>query len=143
MKETLFDAVGGLPTLRKVHKIFYDKVYVHPWLRQFFLDHSQESIENRQTDFMGQKMGGPIEYLGKPLAMAHRHMYITTELFEVRKLLLEESLIEAGIDPILIKRWLKIDSAFNQAIIKDSIESFYKNSFRYQKRLIIPKPQSD
>jgi len=45
-KITLFDAVGGLPTLQKVHKIFYDKVYAHPWLGPFFEGHSQEAIEN-------------------------------------------------------------------------------------------------
>lgn len=96
MKQSLFDAVGGLSTLQKVHRIFYDKVYAHPWLGPFFEGHSQEAIENRQTQFMGQKMGGPIAYTGKALELAHRRMYITKELLEVRQALLKEALEEVG-----------------------------------------------
>ena len=139
-RQTLFDAVGGLPVLQRVHKIFYDKVYAHPWLGQFFEGHSQEAIENRQTSFMAEKMGGPVEYMGKHPKMAHRHMYITEELFELRRQLLEDSLREAGVSDQLSERWLRIDSAFMKNIVKDSIESFYQESFKYERRLIIPKP---
>jgi truncated hemoglobin YjbI len=63
MKQTLFDAVGSLPTLKKVHKIFYDKVYIHSWIGQFFIGHNQDVTENRQTSFMADKMGGPLNIL--------------------------------------------------------------------------------
>lgn len=139
-KPSLFDAVGALPTLQRVHKIFYDKVYAHPWLGQFFAGHDQVAIENRQTSFMAEKMGGPVEYMGKHPKMAHRHMYITEELFELRRQLLEDSLREAGVSDELSERWLRIDSAFMKNIVKDSIESFYQESFKYERRVIIPKP---
>jgi hemoglobin len=138
--QTLFDAIGGLPTLRKVHKIFYDKIYAHDWLTLFFAGHDQQSIENRQTKFMAKKMGGPVEYYGKQPLMAHRHMYITRELFDLRHELLKASLREAGIADDLARRWLKIDYAFMRQIVKPSIESFYQTTFQYEKRLIIPKP---
>jgi hemoglobin len=138
--QTLFDAIGGLPTLRKVHKIFYDKIYAHDWLTLFFAGHDQQSIENRQTKFMAEKMGGPVEYYGKQPLMAHRHMYITRELFDLRHELLKASLREAGIADDLARRWLKIDYAFMRQIVKPSIESFYQTTFQYEKRLIIPKP---
>ena len=141
-KRTLFDEVGGLPILQKVHKIFYDKVYAHPWLKQFFAGHNQQIIEDRQTAFMGGKMGGPIEYLGKTLKMAHRHMYITEELFELRRQLLIDSLCEAGVPAPLRERWLKIDSAFKRMIVKKSIADFYHYTWNYQKRLIILKPNA-
>ncbi len=140
MKPTLFDAVGGLPTLQRVHKIFYDKVYTHDWLGQFFAGHSQESIENRQTSFMAEKMGGPVEYWGKEIKYAHEAMFITRELFEVRHALLEESLIEAGLPDELRTRWLRIDSAFMKLIVKDSIESFYSVTWPYKQRIIVPQP---
>jgi hemoglobin len=143
MKPTLYDAVGGLPVLQRVHKIFYDKIYAHPWLKQFFEGHNQQAIENRQTEFMGQKMGGPINYGGKHPKMAHRHMYITQELFELRQHLLRESLLEAAVPQDLIQRWLKIDAAFMPVIVKDSIESFYQWTWKYEKRIIIPKPDSE
>ncbi len=140
MKETLFDQVGGLPTLEKVHKIFYDKVYIHPWLGKFFEGHQQEAIEQRQTSFMAEKMGGDVNYMGKMPKMAHRQMYITQELFEVRRDLLQASLQEADVPEGLSERWLRIDEAFMKAIVKPSIEAFYKDTFKYEKRVIIPKP---
>jgi len=138
-KLTLFDAIGGLPTLQKVHKIFYDKVYAHPWLGKFFIGHNQEAIENRQTSFMAVKMGGDVTYMGKEPKMAHRAMYITQELFDLRTELLRESLMEVGLSEDLIERWIKIDNAFKNQIVKDSIEDFYKNTWKYEKRKIIPK----
>lgn len=142
MKQTLFDAIGGLPTLQRAHKIFYDKVYAHYWLKHFFEGHSQETIENRQTTFMAEKMGGPVEYWGKDIQYAHENMYITRELFEVRHELLEESLCEAGVPEELRERWLRIDNAFMKQIIKDSIESFYSVTWPYRKRIIVPKPET-
>lgn len=139
MKQTLFTAVGGLPTLQKVHKVFYDKIYAHAWLQQFFIGHNQQAIEDRQTSFMAEKMGGPAEYWGKDPKMAHRHMYITQELFDIRQQLLHESLQEAGVSEDLAQRWLKIDSAFKRQIVKPSIEDFYHTTWKYEKRIIIPK----
>jgi len=139
-QETLFDAVGGLETLKKVHKIFYDKIYAHNWLKLFFAGHNQQSIENRQTAFMAEKMGGPVEYFGKQPAMTHRHMYITKKLYDIRHELLRDSLHEAGVEGALSERWLKIDYAFIRQIVKPSIESFYQTTFRYEKRIIIPEP---
>ena len=139
MKQTLFDAVGGLPTLQKVHKIFYDKVYAHEWLGKFFDGHSQEAIEIRQTQFMAEKMGGEVDYWGKDMEYAHEAMYITPELFELRHALLEESLREAGVPEDLRERWLRIDAAFRKQIVKDSIESFYSKTWPYRKRVSIPR----
>jgi len=140
-KETLLDAVGGLPTLEKVHKIFYDNIYAHPWIGQFFAGHNQASIEKRQTRFMAEKMGGDVSYFGKDMKMAHRQMFISEELFELRSQLLRESLEEAGVPTALAKRWLKIDSAFKRQIVKESIQSFYAWTWKYEKRVIIPKPK--
>lgn len=142
MKETLYEAVGGLATLEKVHKIFYEKIYADPWIGQFFAGHDQTFIENRQTQFMAEKFGGPDPYMGKSLEISHEHMYITEELFQLRKKILTASLQEVGLDSELVERWLKIDSAFKKKLIKNSIEEYYRDySFAYKKRIIFPKPQ--
>ncbi len=140
-KQSLFEAVGGLPTLEKVHKIFYDKVYAHPWLGKYFEGHSQEAIEKRQTQFMAGKMGGDVEYWGKDPYMAHRAMYIPPELFELRSRLLEEALVEAGVPEDLRRRWLKIDNAFRRQIVNPSVSDFYSRTWKYELRVIHPKPE--
>lgn len=140
MNQTLYETVGGLPTLQRVHKIFYDKVYAHPWLGKFFEGFDQKVIEDKQTSFMAEKMGGPAEYMGKEIRLVHEAMYIDRELFDLRHALLDESIREAGVDDASRERWLKIDSAFMQLIVKDSIESMYHNDWKYKKPIIIPKP---
>ncbi len=139
MKQTLFDAVGGLPTLEKVHKIFYDKVYAHEWLGRFFAGHNQAVIEHRQTTFMAVKMGGDVAYKGREIRLAHRHMYITQELFEVRAGLLRASLEEAAVPDDLIEQWLRIDRVFNRHIVKSSIDAFNAGERNPLRRVVIPK----
>lgn len=140
MKEALFDRAGGLSVLQKVHKIFYDKIYADPWLGKFFAEFSQEAIEARQTAFMAKKMGAKSDYFGKEPKMAHRQMYITEEMFQIRRRLLEEALQEAGVPDDIQDRWLRIDNAFKKHVVKDSVEDFYRTTWKYEKRRIIPRP---
>ncbi len=140
MTSSLYDAIGGLQTLQRVHKLFYDKIYAHGWLGQFFAGHSQQAIEDRQTSFMAEKMGGPDPYLGKEIRMVHEAMYIDRELFELRHELLDASIREAGVPDDLRERWLRIDSAFMQKIIKPSVASLYDNDWQYKKPIVIQKP---
>ena len=139
-RQTMFEAVGGLPVMERVHKRFYDKVYAHPWLGQFFEGHSQTAIELRQTQFMAEKMGSKSVYPGRDLPLAHRRMYITEELLVVRQGLLRESLEEEGVEEALIARWLKIDKAFWSHIRNESLDEFHLVDFKYEKPLIVEKP---
>lgn len=134
------DELGGKPVLEKVHKIFYDKMYAHPWMGKFFADISQQVIENQQTDFMVQNFGGPSNYVGKLPIPAHKHMYITEEMFMVRQKMLEESLIEAGVSPEHRAKWLKIDGAFRPGIVKNKVEDCEKRFFT-DEILIIENPE--
>jgi len=139
-KQTLFDQLGGLPTLTRVHTRFYDKIYVHPWLKQFFEGHAQAAIELRQTQFMAEKFGADIRYPGMALELAHRHMYIPEELLILRRELLRESLQEEHVPGKLIERWLKIDGAFWKDIRNDSLASFSEIDLKYEQPLIVPGP---
>jgi hemoglobin len=122
MSEILFDKIGGRPTLQKVHKIFYDKIYSHPWIGKFFQGIDQDYIENQQTDFMVDIMGGPSDYHGKMPHEAHKHMFITEELGELRSKLLLEALNEAGLSEENKLAWMKIDSAFLKKLIKKNLQ---------------------
>ena len=137
--KTSFDRIGGMDTLRKVHKIFYDKLFVHPWLRQFFVEHPQEIFEKQQTDFMCGLMGGPKIYAGKTPKMAHQNIMITDEMFELRSEILSLSIKEAGIADNLREEWLVADRTLKQAIVKKSVadcKKMYDNQVIYD----IPRP---
>ena len=139
MSNILFDRVGGTPTLKKVHKIFYDKIYKHTWLSQFFSHIEQSHIEDQQTDFMTKALGGPKIYCGRLPVSAHKHMYITDEIFEIRHQMLNESLVEFGVDEECIKAWLKIDKAFQNALTKKNVSDCEKRFFT-DDLVIIPNP---
>lgn len=121
INKTLYDRLGGKHTFIKVHKIFYDKAYAHPWLSKYFTDKPQDILENQQTDFMVQLMGGPKAYGGKSPKSAHQHMYISEELFELRSDMLSDSIKEAGIADDLREEWLDADRSLKRALVKSSV----------------------
>jgi hemoglobin len=141
-RQSLFGQLGGIETLNRVHKRFYDKIYAHPWLKRFFEGHEQAAIELRQTQFMAEKFGSDIRYPGMELELAHRRMYIPQELLSLRRELLRASLEEEDVPETLIIRWLKIDGAFWKDIRKDSLAAFSEIDLKYEKPLIVPKPES-
>ncbi|GAH66668.1 unnamed protein product, partial [marine sediment metagenome] len=105
MEKDSFEKLGGRPVIEAVTKTFYDKVYKHPWLGKFFQNLHQEHVEKQQVDFMQQALGGPKVYSGQPPVLAHMHINITEELFELRTSLLLESFKENNASPELILRW--------------------------------------
>lgn len=119
-KLELFEKMGGRNSLIKINKVFYDKVYQHAWLRQYFLAIPQEHIENQQIDFMQKVLGGANVYVGKSPPASHNHMFIPNELFEVRKQLLIEAFEETQADAELIEKWLALDESFRRLIINES-----------------------
>ncbi len=120
-EQSLFEQLGGQPTLERVHKIFYDEAYKHSWLKQYFGNVDQDLIERQQTDFMAAAMGGPRRYSGKTVPSAHKHIYATQELFDIRHRMLEESIIKAGVPADLRERWLLIDAAFVKGVVKAKV----------------------
>lgn len=115
-----FEKLGGIEILRSVSKAFYDKVYAHPWIGQYFKDVDQKVIESQQVDFMAQVLGGPQKYCGKFVPEAHAHMLITEELFVLREKLLLDAMTECDCPVELRDRWLKVDRAFKAKVVKKS-----------------------
>ena len=125
-KKSSFSDLGGKKKLQQIAKIFYDKIYEHPWIGKFFMDIDQETIESQQVNFMMGNLGGPKLYSGRLPEAAHKNMYITEELFKLREKLLIEAFDEAHACEELRARWLKIDNAFKQSIIKLSVNDCEK-----------------
>ncbi|MCO4783837.1 MAG: group 1 truncated hemoglobin [Candidatus Cloacimonetes bacterium] len=139
MTDCLLDRLGGKTTLKRVHKIFYDRLFEHDWLKKFFLGVDQTVIENQQSDFMSEAMGGPKCYSGKLPIPAHKHMFITDELFTLRHNILRQSILDCGISSDLCESWLKIDKAFRSGIVKPTIDDCQKR-YKTDSLLVVPKP---
>lgn len=120
-KIPLIQRIGGRETLQKVHKSLYNKLFAHPWLKLYFQDSSRPQIENQQTDFMTNAMGGFVLFVGKPPIPTHMNMNITEELFDLRHNYLKQAISECEIPEDLASEWLKIDWAFRKAICKKDV----------------------
>ncbi|MFK5912804.1 MAG: group 1 truncated hemoglobin [Woeseiaceae bacterium] len=136
--KTLFNRLGGKATFVKVHKIFYDKAFADPWLSKYFTDKPQEVLENQQTDFMVQLMGGPKAYGGKSPKSAHQHMLISEELYDLRSRILSDAIKQAGISDNLRKEWIDADSTFKRALSKKSVSECVQS---YPNQPILNFPQ--
>jgi truncated hemoglobin YjbI len=136
-----FEEIGGFDTLRKVNKIFYDKIYKHPWIGLYFKHVPQQHIENKQTDFMAGVLGGPQVYSGRFIADAHPHMMITDELFDLRHQLLQEAFKEANAPAALIEKWNAVDNAFRKKLVKKSVSDL-KPRYNTDQFLNFPNPNA-
>lgn len=120
-KKALFTQMGGRESLIKINQIFYDKVYQHPWLKLYFQAVPQAHIENQQVDFMEKVLGGENRFAGKSPPAAHKHIFITEELFELRQQLLKEAFVEANASLELVDKWLMLDESFKRIIVKSAV----------------------
>jgi hemoglobin len=136
-----YEELGGRDILEKMAKNFYDKVYEHPWLGQFFCSVKQEIIEAQQVDFLQGSLGGKKVYCGKFPIPAHKHMFITQELYQLRSDLLLESLKEVNACDELIERLQKIDQSFLDGLVKKSPSECEKR-YNTDEFLIIPNPDT-
>lgn len=115
-----FNRIGGRASLIAINKVFYDKVYQHPWLKLYFQEIPQQHIEDQQIDFMQKVLGGENCYVGKAPPISHTHMFIPDELFDVRKELLIESFNETNTHPEMVDKWLSLDESFRRVLVNKS-----------------------
>ncbi len=135
------DEIGGIPCIERVHKILYNKLLVHPWLKDFFTGLERWHLEEQQTDFMADLFGRqPHKYSGRLPMNAHQHLFITEEVFMIRHNLLAESLSEANITGNQKECWLLFDLGMKPAIVKKTIDDC-EGRYRNEKILVVPKPE--
>ena len=117
-KKSLYERIGGQEAVVQVHRIFYGKIFGHPWISKYFSKVDRDFIEGQQTAFMTGLMGGPKAFKGKPPHLAHSHIFATPELFELRQHLLRLSLNQAGVSRSIAMEWLALDSSFSSHVVK-------------------------
>ncbi len=139
-KQGKFEEIGGRDSLIHINKVFYDKVYQHPWLKLYFEQIPQEHIERQQVDFMQKVLGGENIYVGKAPPISHTHMFIPDELFDLRTQLLCDAFKETNAHPILVEKWLQIDESFRKIIVKQSPNQC-EPRFNNDPILNFPKPE--
>ncbi len=123
-----------------VNKAFYDQVYEHEWLKPVFKNIKQEIIETQQTDFIVGALGGPKRYGGRNPQDAHPHIYVDEDMWQLREDMLVKAFEKVNAPAWIRERWLKIDNAFKQAIIKKSPDECKKRYFT-DEIIVVPNPK--
>ncbi len=139
IQPSFFEFVGGSETLDRVHKNLYSKLMEHDWLKGFFKNVDGEKLVQQVTHFMGQNMGGDLKYNGTSPLKAHRHLFVSEEIFQIRYSLLKKCLEEEGLSEDICDRWLRIDKAFEKSVVKFDESQCFKR-FAEDQIVIIPKP---
>lgn len=137
--DNFFDEIGGYDCLQRVHEILYDKLYAHPWLKQFFVRSKLDVVKSQQTDFWAGLMGGPSVYGGRSPRDAHVHMFLPAEVFQIRHGLLAEAITEAGVPDTLKEKWLALDLGFEAAIVNKSPDECH-GRYKTEEVIIVPRP---
>jgi hemoglobin len=99
--ETLYDAIGGARTIRRLVELFYPKVQAHPLLGPLFPEDITPVME-KQYMFLTQFFGGPplySEQYGHPMMRArHLPFPITPERADAWLSCMAEALSQLELD---------------------------------------------
>ena len=139
MSDNLYNDIGGEEILNRVHRRFYEILFEDAWLGKFFTGKNPDVLVMKQTKFMMSCMGGPNEYQWETPAIAHMHMNISNELYDLRQSILKQCILDEGISEALAERWLEVDDSFRRALVKNSVEDCVTR-VRGQIPIDIPKP---
>ncbi len=78
---TLYEQLGGAPAVNKAVDIFYDKLLADDRVKHFFNGVDMPKQIGKQKIFLAYAFGGPVNYTGKDMRAAHKHLDINEEHF--------------------------------------------------------------
>jgi hemoglobin len=110
--------------LYAIARVFYDKVYAHPWIGRFFHGVDQARQEQKLVRFFHLSWHDPRDapLQGKYLEQEHAHLHITPALFELRQALFAEAVRERGHDEALVQAFLAFNDMWRPYVVKASID---------------------
>ncbi|MBO4271065.1 group I truncated hemoglobin [Microbispora triticiradicis] len=95
---SIFDQIGGSAAVSAVVDEFYQRVVADPMLRGYFADVDMDKLKAHQRSFVAAALGGPQEYRGRSMDVAHAGLGITAEEFDQVVVHLAGALESCGVD---------------------------------------------
>lgn len=87
-EQSLYDRLGGVNAIAMVVDRFSDAIIdnpalnVNPNLREWNQENQLAGLKFMRTLWACEATGGPFKYTGKPLDVAHQHLYLTSDEFD-------------------------------------------------------------
>ncbi len=111
-EKTIFEEIGGFDAILAAVDIFYSKVMKDELLARFFEHLDMDSQGNKMVSFMAWAFGGPDEYKGRDLRIAHqglvKNMGLNDQHFDAVATHLKSTLEELDVGNALITRVLEL-----------------------------------
>jgi hemoglobin len=114
---TLFDKYGGFATVSKIVREFYRQILLSPSLKPYFENVNMERLMDHQTKFIAHVLGGPSEYTGQAIGVAHARLSITEESFGEVASILQEVLEDAGMEKDDVTTVMEIVGSTKSSIV--------------------------
>lgn len=127
--------------LHAIARVFYDKVYAHPWIGRFFRGVDQSRQELKLVRFFHLSWDDPMGdgFQGQYLEDEHAHMYITGELFDLRQELFAAAMRELGHEEPLVQRFLAFNDRWRPYVVKASVDEC-SDAFTGHGIVQVPRP---
>lgn len=103
MAESIFEQLGGFPTVRKVVMEFYHNVLDEDELAGYFVKTNMERLIDHQTKFVSFLLGGPANFSDDHLHKVHVRLKITDHHFDMILEILSDAFEEFEVDDDIIR----------------------------------------
>jgi hemoglobin len=121
--KTLYELIGGEGRVRAVLQSLYDKLFDDPIVGFLFEGKDKAHIVEQQLAFTCRFLGGPQQYEGKPLPVAHSALPLLPGHFDRRHRLLEQTLDEQKVPEDVKRMWLNIDQSLRSSVLASGEEA--------------------
>ncbi len=101
-ENSLYDRLGGKKAVAAAVEGFYERVLKDPQLQSFFAKTNMAWLKSRQNQFLTQALGGPADYKGRSMKMAHTGLAIKQSHFDLVAKHLVETLASLKVPQALI-----------------------------------------
>ncbi|MEP1093646.1 MAG: group 1 truncated hemoglobin [Cyclobacteriaceae bacterium] len=114
---SLFERIGGMEAVNTAVDIFYEKVTADPLVGHFFTSINMAEQSGKLKTFLAYAFGAPLNYDGKNMAEAHKHMRISEDQFTAVAGHLSDTLRELSLDSGLIDEVMAIAASTKEDIV--------------------------
>ena len=115
---TLYDKLGGEFTIRKLVDEFYTRVLGDPDLSPVFEGKDINRLKRHQALFLSQALGGPKEYDGREMEVAHKGLGISDAQFDKVAQHLVDTLADLGVASDNIQLIVALVAPLKSAIVE-------------------------
>jgi hemoglobin len=120
---SLYDAIGGEAKVRAILQLLYDRLFSDPMVGFLFEGKDKGHIVDQQVAFTCRFLGGPQQYEGRPLPLAHASLPLLPGHFDRRHRLLAQVLEESDAPEPVRRAWLQIDQALRSSVLASGADA--------------------